>query len=286
MKQLKGVLIFFSFVLYACGINKQIHNTMPATVELNITDRPSNALSGSELLNLIRKLPRKEREDILLEQFKRGNIPNFLRQMIRVSDSQKIGNKMVQIHYYVLPDYLALGSDNDYFLCPMTPVLAQKIANESSCILPTRKMVDQIWDAATVKMRPKPIPPSDKMITVPVFEQHNNQVWEQRKTFLSTYPLGSLVSGHKKDVILSNKITGASWSGNVVIYGWHYKSGKPIQPLYGGHADSYADYSHGIRLINNAVYVNGKPMLASELLRSDRLHTLVSDEGPIIQAYH
>jgi hypothetical protein len=98
--------------------------------------------------------------------------------------------------------------------------------------------------------------------------------------------LGSLVSGHKKDVILSNKITGASWSGNVVIYGWHYKSGKPIQPLYGGHADSYADYSHGIRLINNAVYVNGKPMLASELLRSDRLHTLVSDEGPIIQAYH
>ena len=31
--------------------------------------------------------------------------------------------------YHVTPDYLAIGSDQDYFLCPMTPLLGQRISD-------------------------------------------------------------------------------------------------------------------------------------------------------------
>jgi hypothetical protein len=274
----------------SCSVQKskatESANTFLLTAKLDIADRPSNALSGSEVLDQIRDLPREERELFIWKEVKKGNIPDFLRKLVLVSDTLEIQNRKVTIRYYALPDYLALGSDVDYFLCPMTPVLGQKIASELGCFLPTRKMVDQIWNAAALHMEPEPIPPSARMVTVPVFEKHDNLVWKQRKTFLKSKPLGSLVSGHKKDVIISNYISENPNQGKVVIYGWHYSTGKPIQPMYAGHAESYADYSHGIRLIQQIIYVDGEPMLASDLLQSQELHVLLSDEGPIKKAQY
>src|SRR5690606_19285035 len=110
------------------------------------------------------------------------------------------------IRYYVIPDFLAIGSDEDYFYCPMKPQLAQKVANLLKCSLPTRKISNRIYQSAVVKMVPEPIPPSPAMITVPVFEKHNQLVQTQRKQSQTRYPLGSLVAGNKKDVVISNKI--------------------------------------------------------------------------------
>ena len=274
----------------SCSIQKlkapESQDAFSRTAKLSIPNRPSDALSGSQILDQIRDLGREEREVIIWNEVKKGNIPNFLRTLVMVSDTVEIQNQKVNIRYYVLPDYLALGSNMDYFLCPMTPLLGQKIASELGCFLPTRKMVNQIWKVAVLQLEPEPIPPSAKMVTVPVFEKHNNLVWKQRRTFLNSKPLGSLVSGHKKDVIISNGISKNRNQGKVVIYGWHYTTGEPIQPLYAGHADYYADYSHGIRLIQQIVYVNEEPMLASDLLRSEKLHVLLSDEGPIKKAYY
>src|SRR5690606_12832451 len=101
--------------------------------------------------------------------------------------------------YHVTPDYLAVGSDTDYFLTPMTPLLAQRLADRLGATLPTRKMVNQIWTNAAVKLSPSPIPPSDEMITVPVFAQHNAMVRTQRDATTNTHPLGALVAGTKKD---------------------------------------------------------------------------------------
>ncbi len=284
MKNLKYLLFVICIIFSACAIKKQHSTSPPLTTKLAIADRASNALTGSEIVEELRDLNLEKREATIFNEFKKGNVPDFLRTMVRVTDTIIYQNNTYTVSYYVLPDYLALGSDDDYFLCPMTPLLAQKTAAKFGCILPTRKMVNQIWKAATVKMEPEPIPPSAKMITMPVFEHHNNLVWTQRKTFLQSNPLGALVSGHKKDVIISNLIYTSSELDRVVIYGWHYKTGKNIQPLYAGHADIYADYSHGIRLIQQTVFVNGKPMLASDILKSEELHVLMSDEGPILKA--
>lgn len=253
---------------------------------LNVPARPTNALEGSQVVDSITNLSLEDREIYIMNQILQGNIPDFQRNMILVEDSALITGSYVHVEYYVVPDYLALGSDTNYYLCPMTPILGQRLADTLDCILPTRKMVGNIWNHASVKMTPESIPPSPLMTTVPVMSDHNDMVWTQRQTFLPGNPLGELVSGNKKDVVLSNLIYDNAPPARVVIYGWHYPSGTNIQPLYAGHIDTYADYSHGIRLIQKEVYVDGTPMDAETILASSNLHTLLSDEGLLSQPFY
>src|SRR5439155_4581637 len=212
-----------------------------------------------------------------------GNLPDFLRTLVPVTVSGVINGTNHSGLYYVTSDYLAIGTDADYFLEPMTPILAQRLCNRLGYTLPTRKMVNQIWTNAAVKLTPQPIAPSAEMITVPVFAQHNAMVKSQRET--NSFPLGALVSGDKKDVIISTKIytnfSNTNITKPVVIYGWHYTSGDPIQPLYNGHEQTYADYSHGIRLVQNAMTVDGNPTTVTNVLTDPNLAALLSDEGTI-----
>lgn len=121
-------------------------------------------------------------------------------------------------------------------------------------------MVDQIYTSAPCKLRPQPIPPSAEMITVPVFAQHNDSVKTLRFPVIPEYPPGTLVGGTNKDVIISNYIyqnLKTNVPMPVVIYGWHQLNGVPIQPVYNGHSETYADYSHGIRLVLDSAIVDG-----------------------------
>jgi hypothetical protein len=54
--------------------------------------------------------------------------------------------------FYVMPDVLAIGSNADYFRMPMGPRTAQSIGDAFGCIMPTRKMVNDIYTASTVKV--------------------------------------------------------------------------------------------------------------------------------------
>jgi hypothetical protein len=92
-------------------------------------------------------------------------------------------------------------------------------------------------------------------------------------------PLGALVSGDKKDVVMSNRL--AMNLGRIAIYGWHRGPGQPIQPLSTVHGANYADYSHGIRLISEWALVNGKLQSIRQLLQNPSTARLLSDEGPI-----
>ncbi len=247
---------------------------------LNLPDRRADALSGSGFEEQIRSLPLAAREEAIFEQVLSGNVPDFLRELIPVTVKRLAGEDSVTVTYFVTPDYLAVGDDDDYFLMPTTPLLAQRIGNEIGYSLPTRRMVDQIWEAAPLRLSPRPIPPTDLMTTVPVMYEHHLMVLEQREAAKEEHPPGTLVAGHKKDVIISNRIYGQS-SGRVVIYGWHYLNGTPIQPVYHGHAETYVDYSHGIRLVQNHIIVNGRPGNYHDLLQHPHWHVLISDEGVI-----
>ncbi len=48
----------------------------------------------------------------------------------------------------MLPDYLSIGSNDDWARIPLSPMAAQQIADSLNCFLPTRKMVDDIYKAA------------------------------------------------------------------------------------------------------------------------------------------
>ena len=82
-----------------------------------------------------------------------------------------------------------------------------------------------------------------------------------------------------KRQVISNRLK--EKPNKVAIYGWHKLDGKPIQPLYPGHADWYADYSHGVRLVKNECVVDGKKMKVADVLKDAELSVLLSDEGPI-----
>ena len=110
--------------------------------------------------------------------------------------------------------------------------------------------------------------------------QHHLMIEGQRKG------RKGLISGIKKDVVLSNKITQQVKTNKVAIYGWHLLNGKPIQPVYAGHVNWYADYSHGIRLVMDQVIVDGKKMNYQTVLKDSVLRGLLTDETePIFYRY-
>src|SRR5690606_27562682 len=103
------------------------------------------------------------------------------------------------------------------------------------------------------------------MTSVPIFLRHNATVLAEPRD----QPLGALVAGHKKDVVIANQVFATP--ERVAIYGWHRPDGTPIQPLYTRHAATWVDYSHGIRLVQRRALVNGLPRPIDEVLADRRL---------------
>jgi hypothetical protein len=245
----------------------------------DLPPRPADALTGTEFARRITPLDLSEREQEIVAQVTSGNVPSFLRELCPVPARIVTEGKTNSATFYATPDYLAVGSDDDYFLINMSPNTGQRLADALHCSLPTPKMVDGIYAAAEVKLAPSPIPPSSAMTTVPVFSNHNATVHAQRVEQLKAHPLGALVAGHQKDVVISAKL--ASAPGKVAIYGWHQTNGVPIQPLDLKHAATWVDYSQCTRLVQQKVIVNGAAKTVAEVLADPALAVLLSSEGPI-----
>jgi hypothetical protein len=257
-----------------------IHLSLLHSQTWNLPTRSATAMNGTQFVAAITSLGFTARENMIEQEILNGNVPSFYRNLKPVTSSATISGSPQTVTYYVTPDYLAVGTDTNYFLCPMSPIIATHIADATNCTLPTRKMVNDIYAAATVKLAPQPIPASGQMTTVPVFDDHNDSVYIQRhNSTWNSFALGELVGGDKKDVVISNSIY--TTANRVVIYGWHTSVGNPIQPMSNVHGDTYLDYSHGIRLVQNAVVYNGSPTTVKAILQSSTLQTLLSDEGVI-----
>jgi hypothetical protein len=242
---------------------------------LDLPPRSPAAPKGSEVARSIAALALREREERIVAEVLAGNVPSFLRKLVPVT----VAAAGQEATYHVAPDYLAVGSDDDYVLMPLGPYTAQAIADGLGCALPTPKMVDDIYAAAVVKLTPAPIAPSPAMTTIPVFLQHNAMVRAQREPLAK--PLGSLTAGHKKDVVIAARVFESP--GRVGIYGWHRPDGTPIQPLYTGHTAAHVDYSHGIRLVLRKMTVGGTPTTVEDVLADRRLAPLLSNEGVLRQ---
>ena len=128
----------------------------------------AGAPTGTEFALQVNGLSLPDREAAVRAEVRAGNVPAFWREFVEVRGEHAV--------FSVAPDYLCVGSDEDYWLAPLTPTAAQLIADDLGCILPTRKMVDEIYRAAPLKLAPSPIVPSKAMTTVPVFNQHNATV--------------------------------------------------------------------------------------------------------------
>jgi hypothetical protein len=215
-----------------------------------------------------------EREEAIAAEIIRGNFPGVFRSFKQIQLTMKDGSgKEVSATVEIMPDYLAIGSDEDFVRAPMNPRTASRIAEAFGCSLPTRKIVDAIHAHATVKLEPRPL--TEAREAVATFVQHHQIIEEQR----NASPLGELVSGIKKDLVLSNRLE--EKPNRVAIYGWHKLDGKPIQPLNVSHVSWYVDYSHGARLIKRRIVIDGRPYDLHRVLFSEKWSPLFSDEGVI-----
>jgi hypothetical protein len=242
--------------------------------ELALPARPDGAETGSAFIRRIEGLGRAAIDDEVWAAVRAGNVPPFERHFLPIEiDDEALGLAVL----HVTCDYLAIGSDEDFMRMPMTSAVAQRIADLVDASLPTRKLVDVIYRAATAKLPPSWIDGGPTEGTLADFIHHQKTLEARR--LAKGFALGVLTAGDKKDIVLSPRMV--EKPGRVAIYGWHRSDGDPIQPLSCVHSCRYADYSHGVRLVSEAMTINGEPHRVSEVLADPVLADLLSDEGPL-----
>lgn len=230
----------------------------------------NDRFSGSEFLAATANLSRDAREESIFDAVVRGVVPSFVHQFADVALEHDSLRGLVRVSL----DYVGIGTDDDFVRIPMSPITAQRLADHFGYVLPTRWLVDAIYQAAALKLEPRPLPPGSQMMSNDYYRRHHELVEKQRAG-----RGGLLVAGHKKDVVVTPQLV--KRPTQVAIYGWHRLNGKPIQPLSLVHEASYADYSHGIRFLRPTMIVGDEERDVREVARDPALCGLVSDEGRI-----
>ena len=249
-----------------------------AALTKKIPPRQHFAITGSEFADHVSRMDEQEREQAILDQLLQGNLPEFLRSLKPVClQCQFHDGSTLTGTVFVMPDYLAIGSNDDFLRIPMNLHTATAIASQFGFILPTPKIVDAIYDQSAYHFKPQPMVPGPQMRSTSYYRAHDQKIKEQ--CLVSGIPPGELVSGHKKDVVITNRL--AQKKDKIAIYGWHQCAGAPIQPLSTVHGSCYADYSHGIRLVSDTVWIEGKFQSIYEVLEDPKLAKVLSTEGVI-----
>ncbi len=288
MQHFRAVSTAFAFILLCSATFGASGSARASTIDAKrcsedalrkIPHRLARASTGHAFALEVQHLSGPARDALVTGELRAGNIPAFLRRLVPVTvHGESADHVPVQLTVCVLPDYLAVGTDEDFLYVPMGLKAALDIAARFGLVLPTPKLVDAIYAASPVKLDPQPLMASNEMRSTAYVLHHSELIALQRARHPD--PLGTLTSGDKKDIVLTPRL----WRlpGRVAIYGWHRAEGFPIQPLSTVHGARYADYSHGVRLVSPTVYVNGKiPRRIEEVLADRTLAPLLSAEGPL-----
>ena len=265
-------------------------------------ERAAGAPTGSAFITSLGDRKGVERENRIFEQLRGGNIPPSLLifHTVRTSGKDKSGTSH-EFEYYVTPDVLCIGTESDAVRIPMDPVTAQRAADAFECLLPTARMVEQIYQAAPTKLAFIPggyagTPRAHLQDASSEYLGHSRKIDAQLRR-----PPTILTAGHKKEIVISNgyvkqrknKETGESKPAPMLaFYGAFTAAGVPIQaPRNGGqpmrgwpsfaHEPSFVDYSHGVRLVWPTMKVDGSSRRVAEVLKDPVLYALIAAEGAI-----
>jgi hypothetical protein len=249
-----------------------------AQLTKKIPPRQRTAVTGAEFAEKIAGMDEKDREQAILDELRKGNLPPFLRSLKPVHlEWQPPSGGSLSATVFVMPDYLAIGSDEDFLRIPMSLHTAAAIACQFGFILPTPKIVDAVYNQSAYHYKPQPMLPGPQMRSTAYYRAHDRKIKEQGRA--GGIPPGALVSGHKKDVVIANRLVRNP--GKIAIYGWHQCAGSPIQPLSTVHGSCYADYSHGIRLVSDTVWIEGRFQSIYEILEDPNRAPVLSSEGVV-----
>ena len=246
--------------------------------EAQFQPRSKKAVKGSVFMEKIKSMTYLEREPLVIHEIESGNTPDFCKKFVDVTFHNNGHVCTIQ----VLPDYLAIGSNDDFCRIPVSPETAQTIADYFGCSLPTTRIVDSVSKVAVYRIAPIPhVPVGNKNELVDMFILHNQEIEKALTACGSGWNRSAnIVDGLKKDIVITNRLQTAP--GKVAIYGWYKLDGKSIQPLYLGHVHWYMDYSHGVRLVNSLVMLDGKPSTIQAVLKDSTLYPLLSSEAGVM----
>lgn len=262
LSYMKPVLIVLGTLFFvSCASTKKMH--WPERTSL---------MTGNEFYHRAFAMKWQSRDSFVLKEALAGDLPSFLKKFvaIHVSIIDSSTGRKINATYYAAPDYLSIGTGKDWARVNITPKAAQKIADSFHCFLPTKKMADDIYKAAEIKL--EPVPMYAFRDSTPTMWQHHLIIEGQRRS------RRGLIAGIMKDVVISGKISRDPKPDRVAIYGWHKPDGTPIQPLYTGHIFWWVDYSQGIRLIYRKIKVGRKWMDYIDVLKDPVLQRLLCDE--------
>ncbi|MCO6498353.1 MAG: hypothetical protein J5I50_11910 [Chitinophagaceae bacterium] len=227
--------------------------------------------TGDDFYESVLGKSREERENIAKDLILSGNVPDFLTKFTVLKIDTTLNGKHYKVKLFVTSDYLSVGTNSNFARIPLTPKTAQQIADSFHCFLPTKTIVDYIYQQARVKLAPVPMYAfRDSSVTM----YHHHLIIEGQRKLKK-----GLIAGIKKDVVITSQLK--ERPDKVAIYGWHKLDGKPIQPIFTGHIWWYVDYSHGIRLIYEYITVNGKRVHYRDILKDPVLKHLITDESII-----
>ena len=186
----------------------------------------------------------------------------------------------------IASDVLSVGSFEDHLRLPLTPGVAQSIANLSGALLTTPWLEYVLWRAAPMKLSPTAMVPNQGA-NLEQYAAHSRIIDDELRSRGVTP--GTLIGGIKKGVVVANFYK----AGKVLLFGWYrpepdvFDDGKqmgaigrqPVQPKSNVHGDFYVDYSHGIRLVRPTCIVNGQRMETAALYQHPTLYKLANPDS-------
>ena len=244
-------------------------------LSIAVPDVPKTA---TQFINEVKLFSLSHRDEVARQYLLDGHVPSHMRSFVDVTQTfRSVDGNTHTLTLSVLPDVLCIGTDDDYVRIPLTPLTAQQICDAWGCMLPTTRMSDIIWHAAVNKLQPLPWgPPYDaSMQSTDRVVVHNQRINDLIKK--NGFDATKLSAGHKKDVVMTPRLV--KKPKQVSIYGWHQLNGKPIQPLYLGHENTYEDYSHGLRMVSLSCILDGQPASVQDIMADANMCTAVTSEG-------
>ena len=289
MRKIFHTILVFSLLMIVGCVQKsedKAHLVVSDALQIPLVERVDSAMTGKEFIKSVDTALFVDREAAIAREILAGNVPDFMRHFKTVEYQVKGADSVLHtVRINTLPDYLMVGTDSDFVRMPMGPLTAQMIADSLHCTMPTALLVDKIAEASEGRIDPFPFRPVGiRNVYSYTFEDSNNAINALFKA--KGYKFGQMVSGLKKDVILTSKIAGDTTRRNhVTIYGWHYPDGTRIQRSNNIHVNFYVDYSHGIRLLDRTAYVDGDSVdIPTALTDSVQFRLFSDEETPMIKA--
>src|SRR5215469_14504897 len=116
-----GALVLF-FGVFALSASATAPGSAPVRVEeltRAIPARSLQDLTGSQFVRYVSNMDARDREQAILDEISKGNLPEFLRKLVPVKlQGQLATGKDLIATIFVTPDYLAIGSDADFLRIP------------------------------------------------------------------------------------------------------------------------------------------------------------------------